>query len=172
MTIAEFGAIGELLGGMAVIVSLIYVGVQIRQSTKASNAATAQAFTKQYSDLNQMIADPRVGNIFYRGLQGLHNLEPGETTSFMSILSSISRTLESFFFQKQRGELDPKLFEGWFLQYLDLHANPGVKEFWNLRKHQYSKEFVDYLDRRSASRSAKSLYPGADTSQERHIEAG
>jgi len=112
-----------------------------------------------------MIVDPEVGDIFYRGLRGLDELEPGETTSFMSILSSISRTLESFLFQKERGELESQLFEGWFQQYLDLHANPGVVEFWNLRKHQYSREFVEYLDRRLASRDAKPLYPaGVDSS--------
>ena len=35
MTIIEWGAIGELLGGIAIIVSLIYVGIQIKHSTNA-----------------------------------------------------------------------------------------------------------------------------------------
>ena len=85
-------------------------------------------------------------------------LELEEQASFMSVLSSVSRTLESFFFQMDHGDLDPRLFEGWLLQYLDLHAYPGVAEFWGMRKHQYSEEFVKYLDNRLANRAAKPLY--------------
>ncbi len=41
MDIMEIGAIGELVGGIAVIASLIYVGLQVRQGTdqvRQSNA--------------------------------------------------------------------------------------------------------------------------------------
>jgi len=158
MTIDEIGAIGELIGGLGVIVSLVYVGLQIKQSADASKAATAQAFAKQYIDINQMIKDPKLGELFTRGLQGINTLELGERAAFMAILSSISRTVESFFFQKDNGALDPRLFEGWFLQYMDLQANPGVAEFWDMRKHQYSAEFVAYLDGRLTNRIAKPLY--------------
>ena len=158
MTLADLGALGELIGGFAVIVSLIYVGLQIRQSADASRAATAQAFAKQYSDLNQMIADPVLSEIFVRGLDGTHSLSIAERASFMSILSSITRTLESFYFQENKGDLDPRLFDGWITQYLDLHANRGVQEYWRLRQHQFSKDFVDYLRRRSQGVTAKPLY--------------
>ena len=38
MDIMELGAIGELVGGVAVIGSLIYVGMQVRQNTQATRA--------------------------------------------------------------------------------------------------------------------------------------
>jgi hypothetical protein len=34
MTIQELGSLGELVGGFAVIVSLIYLAVQIRQNNR------------------------------------------------------------------------------------------------------------------------------------------
>ena len=39
MDIMELGAIGELVGGVAVIASLIYVGFQVRQSNSVARAA-------------------------------------------------------------------------------------------------------------------------------------
>ena len=47
MDIMELGAIGELVGGVAVIASLIYVGLQLRQNTSATRAASlaARAFS-------------------------------------------------------------------------------------------------------------------------------
>jgi len=44
MNIMELGAIGELVGGVAVIASLIYVGIQVRQNTSAIRADSAQGF--------------------------------------------------------------------------------------------------------------------------------
>ena len=158
MTLSELGAIGELVGGLAVIISLVYVGLQIRQSADASRAATAQAFAKQYSDLNQMIADPQLSDIFTRGLGGTATLSIAERASFASILSSITRTLESFYFQKTKGDLDPRLFEGWIVQYLDLHANAGVQEYWLMRKHQFSNEFTEFIEQRSGTDQVKPLY--------------
>ena len=158
MTLGDLGAVGELVGGLAVIISLLYVGLQIKQSAAASRAATTQAFSKQYSDLNQMIVGAGISDIFARGMAGLDGLDKGERVSFMAVLSSISRTLESFYMQKEKGDLDSRLLEGWFLQYMDLHANPGVQEFWEIRKHQYSADFVRFLEDRIGQRTAKPLY--------------
>ncbi len=44
MTISEWGAIGELIGGIAIIISLIYVGIQVKHSTQTAEAAAAQSF--------------------------------------------------------------------------------------------------------------------------------
>ena len=52
MNITELGAIGELVGGVAVIASLVYVGLQVRQSTQVGRA---QAVTTRLS--GQMAAE-------------------------------------------------------------------------------------------------------------------
>ena len=45
MTLQDWGSIGELVGGVAVIASLVYVGFQVRQNTSAVRANSAQSFT-------------------------------------------------------------------------------------------------------------------------------
>ncbi len=39
MTLLEWGALGELIGGIAIIGSLIYVGVQVNDSASATRSA-------------------------------------------------------------------------------------------------------------------------------------
>ena len=41
----DWSAIGEIVGAAAVVVSLIYVGYQLKETRKAGRAATAQART-------------------------------------------------------------------------------------------------------------------------------
>ena len=50
MNIMELGAIGELVGGVAVIGSLIYVGLQLRQNTRQLKS---QARFQVFESLNQ-----------------------------------------------------------------------------------------------------------------------
>ncbi len=49
MDIMELGAIGELVGGVAVIGSLIFVGLQVRQNTRQMQLQTATAVAEQGS---------------------------------------------------------------------------------------------------------------------------
>ena len=158
MTLENLYFCSQIVAAIAIIASLIFVGLQVRQSTTTNRAAAAQAFSQQYSDLNHMLLHSDVREIFARGLDGVGALSPAERVGFFSVLSSISRTVEAFYYQKGKGALDSKLFEGWFLQYLDLHGNKGAREFWALRKHQYTNDFVLYLDQRLASGRPQPLY--------------
>jgi len=44
MTIHDLGAIGELVGGIAVVVTLIYLATQIKQNTKVHASLVRQNF--------------------------------------------------------------------------------------------------------------------------------
>ena len=56
MTIQDWGAIGELAGGVAVIVTLIYLALQIRQNTRAIRLGTGYAVTEEFRDMFALIA--------------------------------------------------------------------------------------------------------------------
>jgi len=98
MSLQDWGALGELVGGLAIIVSLLYVGLQVRQGTNASRAATNQAFTVQFSDLILQITKPELRDISWRGIKGLNNLQGSENAAFMALLAAIMRTYETFYF--------------------------------------------------------------------------
>ena len=48
MDIMELGAIGELVGGVAVIGSLLYVGLQVRQSNQLNRAESVRSFVRDH----------------------------------------------------------------------------------------------------------------------------
>ena len=134
MTLQDWGALGELIGGVAIIVSLIYVGLQIRQSTHASRAATSQEYTAQFISSVSALLDPGFSDIFGRGLPGLHNLQTSEKIAFASYISIVLRMFESFYLQEKDGAFDSRQFDGWSMTYFDLLSNEGFYGFgrtWN-----------------------------------------
>ena len=162
MTLQDWGALGELIGGIAIIVSLIYVGLQIRQSTYASRAATSQAHTSQFIDSISALLQPSFSGVFWRGLPGLHNLQEGERVAFVSFISIVLRMFESFYMQEKDGNFDARLFGGWSMTYFDLFANEGPREVLEIRKHLFNVEFVEFIEDGLASAHTKDLYSRVD----------
>jgi hypothetical protein len=158
VTLQDWGAIGELVGGVAIIVSLLYVGLQVRQGTNASRAATNQAFTVQFSDLILQITKPELRDIFWRGIKGLDNLDGSENAAFMALLASIMRTYETFYFERIEGRFDTRMWDGYEAQMIDLYNNKGVREYWAIRKHQFSREFDSFLTSRTTAVEARPMY--------------
>ena len=60
MSILELGALGEFIGAIAVVISLVFVGLQVRQNTKMVKAQTA-AVDRQVSN---EFADIAAGEVF------------------------------------------------------------------------------------------------------------
>ena len=59
------GALGEILGAMAVIGSLLFVGVQIRSNTRASQIATTHNLTDIFLTVTAKISeDPEMARIW------------------------------------------------------------------------------------------------------------
>jgi hypothetical protein len=70
MTIQEMGAIGELIGGIAIIISLLYVGLQIRQYSGALRSTTAQAAIQMAeATYAPILSNPDLAEISIRGLK-------------------------------------------------------------------------------------------------------
>ena len=60
---------GEFLGGIAVVVSLIYLASQIRQNSNLLRASTASATSQiEYQQNALMVQDEEVARIFWEGL--------------------------------------------------------------------------------------------------------
>ncbi len=73
MDIMELGAIGELVGGVAVIGSLIYVGLQVRQGNRLARERAHEEIARLASDfLMQMDSDDV--ELMVRGTAALDSL--------------------------------------------------------------------------------------------------
>jgi len=161
ITLNELGSLGEFVGAIAVVASLIYVGIQLRQNTAAIKITTAQAFTDTWNSyISTLNLAPQLADIFYRGLTGTSQLKGGEVTQFYAFLSQAFTTYQSFFIQRQKGVVD----EGYWTSYVqaihDLMSNKGTREYWEFRHHWYTKEFQDYVNSVCSEETTHEMYPG------------
>jgi len=78
MTVFELGAIGEFIGAIAVLVTLIYLAMQIKQNTLSVDEARKATIAQSYIQISQLRVDAGAivqGN--EKLLELLTNLSPG-----------------------------------------------------------------------------------------------
>ena len=159
MTLDQIANIAEISAAALVIVSLIYVAIQIKQNTKATQLSTSQAFIDTHGEVVLHIAvDKEFRDIYWRGLKGLSNLDGSETAAFAVWTNHAFRVWESFYYQWQEGVFDDRLWAGFKTQLCDVFAYPGTREIWSARYHQLSEEFRELVDNEVVSAESKPLY--------------
>ena len=127
MDIMELGAVGELVGGVAVIGSLLYVGAQVRQGNRLAREQAHEEITRLASDFTtQMAAEdielmlrgardlgaaPLLCPRTRRGARDLGALTDVERALLIMRLTSILNYYERLFYARERGDADDDMWE-------------------------------------------------------------
>ena len=90
------GAVGELVGALAVLVTLVYLSMQIRQNTKSVQAAAVDSVNSQVSRCREVIfADAEVANMFRRGNQDPASLSEDDAIRYRLLIHNIMLALSN-----------------------------------------------------------------------------
>jgi hypothetical protein len=147
MTIQELGALGEMIGGIAIILSLIYVGAQIRQNTKATKSATANATvattTAWYSAVGN---NKQSSTLMWNYLADPYSLSPEERFQFVMNFHGLLMSFQNSYYLVTEGTLDKRIEESITEAIVGIKDQPGFQLFWEQRKSIFFKEFRDYME--------------------------
>ncbi len=148
------GAIGELLGALGVIISLVYLSVQIRQNTaqigehsRELRIAALDAIASSFSRFRDpLIRDPELAALWLRGIEDYEGLDPVERVR-------IGRLFQELFFAHQNTWT--RFVEGatneatWRDQQDAIAANlqhAGIREWWGGTRAIYADEFEEVVE--------------------------
>lgn len=84
------GAIGEVVGAVAVISTLIYLAVQVRQNNRNLAEATSASISQSFASINSRISsDEKFAELFIRGRNDIDSLNPVELERFRAFVQDI-----------------------------------------------------------------------------------
>jgi hypothetical protein len=158
------GAIGEILGAVAVVISLGYLATQIRSNTSAlRRAASRDAVAGVNGWFASITIDDATANLFARGVEDLGSLGTDEIARFRFIYFQLFKVIEDMHFQYEEGVLDREQWEGWrwiASQYL---ASPGGQKYWGIVNRAFSTRFREFYE--TLAPAADHMRPGAQANQ-------
>jgi len=141
-----FGAIGEILGAAAVVVSLIYLAMQIRIQNKESRLAATHEISVGFRESLSSFLDSDLVDIFLKANKDVDSLTDNERLRLLIGMQRIFRLWEEAFHQFTAGRLDARIWNSMLSLYSSYLAAPGFSVFWELRKQHYDPEFREFVD--------------------------
>lgn len=142
----------EGIGFIAIIASLVFVGIETRNSTKQAYLNTQALEIAAYQELMDNIAemniliiqDPEVAALMHKVYQTSEELTELEQFRFGRAAFLRFRHGDIAFFQYQRGAIDEARLRS-SLKVLNL-SNPRVSAFWHQVKRNFVRPYVAYID--------------------------
>ena len=147
MTIQDWGAIGEIVGALAIIATLIYFSVQMKQAAALMKSSAAAIGTDTYTQVWQIfLTRPELSTSWQKGAAGVENLSDLEAKQYFIFLGTALRSFEQYYFLNTLDALPDEYWEGWHNVLRDLAITQGFQEVWPGIKHHYAKSFQTVVD--------------------------
>ena len=158
MNILELGAIGELVGGLAVIGSLIFVGMQVRNGTREQQNSSMHEAARAFVAGVQALQQPGIAEVWLRGMNDFDALEPGDRLRFAALLVHLLRMFEQLFHQQRDHGVEADVWQGFERQLRDWASTVGFSRFWAARGHWFGDEFRLFVEAHMGGGAPRDAY--------------
>lgn len=146
MRLKEYALIAEVVGGLAVIIGLVFVSLELRQNTLMQRVTATQALSVNYENaVDALGKDTETACIYVRGIKGLGNLNGIERYRFFVLWFHVLRAGEQLHYYSLEGMVDERIWRGYERQLGEIFGYPGVQQYWEVRRDWYSDEFQDFV---------------------------
>lgn len=155
------GATAELLGAAGVVASMVYLAVQIKQSTRTERARAFQDIFSSFNAHNHEMFGPENIDLVVSGMRDLNSLSGGDRLRFDHLMNGYVNDVESTIFSKSAFLLGDETLENWayalrtrFLPYA------GVRAWWDEAKPLFAAETRVWVDEQISATDTSSDFLG------------
>lgn len=138
----------QILGGIGVIASMIYVGIQIRNNARAVRAATYHQLSSTFiNHWDGLAYNGETLSMLLRGGKDYADLRNElEQSRYCLFLMASMRRFENAWFQHKVGVLKESDWKAIAYDMDSLFSYPGARVAWEMIKNRSSVEFRIYAD--------------------------
>jgi hypothetical protein len=155
------GALSELLGAAAVVLTLLYLSRQIAHQNRALETTMRDSVFRQLQDYNFVVmGDERLGGLFQRGVAEVNpeGFSEDDRARFIHAMFGFFKIYENIYFHRLEGSISE---EAWRQNRLILFLyaeQPGGRAYWERRRGAFDPRFQRMLDTALGARES-SLRP-------------
>ena len=168
MTISELGSFGEVIGSIAVLITLIILVVQIRGARiDLSSQMTREIKRDNNATFHQLIQRPDLIDIFIRGQREYDSLSEAEKLTLQIWLFTWITQTEDAWLARNRGIPNMEWTDGYMGGVALVLRSKGGQIIWPKLRAMFEKPFVDALERavREDNSTFLGVFLGSDQRQ-------
>ena len=145
-SLKEYALAAEIIGAIAVVISLIYVGVSVNQNTNAVMVANHQALVAMDQSTTDWFKDPDFAAAHVVSLEGIDKLSPVQRAQVGSYIAGKFNAWEFAFLTHENEMMEDNIWQGWNAHYVSVLKQPGGQWFWSEERGSFSPSFVLYVN--------------------------
>jgi hypothetical protein len=139
--------IGEIVGAVTVVLSLIYLAVQIRQSTQAQRTENySRALDRLAAMQSSMGQDDEFSLIFSTGAVDTNTLTPRQRLRFTWFLYEAFGAFEFMFHASKTDAIPEEVWRRWSAAVAWWLTFPGVQTWWASRPIPFTDSFTSFVE--------------------------
>ena len=159
MSLEQAAYIGQIIAAIAVLGSLVFVGLQIRQNTRFQKIAAVDALSAAIAAINvPAMESPALGEALSTATRDWGAATREQRILAHYFLFSYFKLAENAWYQQRAGVLEPAQWDGWERMVRVYYHSDGVSSaWWPRRRNAFSQSFQTYLAGTAATEDFGSL---------------
>jgi hypothetical protein len=146
MSLSDLASLGSFVSGFAVLVSLIYLALQVRQTKRNQQISIRHSRASRIVELQLALADSAVADAWLHGSWSPHEITHTELSQFLNLCRALFFHFEDSFYQREEGLLNDDAFET-VVAGVELSArSPGWRAAWKMSRQNFGGRFLDFMD--------------------------
>ena len=147
MSLSDLASIGSLVSGAAVLGSLVYLALQLRQTDRNQQAAIRHSRATRHVDINLARVQPGLIEAWQHGIRSPDKLTETELAQFLGMCRANFHALEDAFYQHDDGLLNEDAWATVQATNRRLLGFPGYRLAWKAAgRGGHAGRFRDFID--------------------------
>jgi hypothetical protein len=143
------GAVGEVFGGFAIVISFFYLGRQIKVSAKQQRMESHRAMAELQIGTNKIFYDPKLTRLVIDGMNDWESASFDEINVTRQWLTDTVTHYQAMFEMWRQGGIDN---EAWAAEedflVKELLATPGGRAYWTEYSTLFGRNFIRHIEPR------------------------
>jgi hypothetical protein len=146
MSLSDLASLGSFVSGFAVLTSLIYLALQVRQAERNQQVSIRHSRVSRTVELHLALADPAVADAWLHGTVSPQEITQTELSQFINLCRAHFFHFEDSFYQREEGLLNDSAFETVVAGARLLARSPGLRAAWKIARPNFGGRFLDFMD--------------------------
>ena len=145
-TLQDWAAIAEVIGTVAIVVSLVFVVHGLNQNTKTLQISNLnEIYNRTDSTNGDIAASPELASLYVEKVFGVKGLRVEEAQFAITMRRELNQW-EQFYLWHRDGVIDDADWEEWDAYFAEYLSGNFPKEWWNGIKKYYYSDFSSHVD--------------------------
>ena len=158
MSIEEIGVVSDIVGSVAVVLTLFFLAFQVNRARRELSRENARAMIRHNSEILLRLSDnPDLLDVHMRGQKSFENLTEAERIKWGTWLFTWVTQTEQGFIDRKQKDFSGLDLDGYLEGLALVFRSDGGKAMWPRLKGWFDPDFCEALERQVAKSSTTHL---------------